>query len=120
LFSATTSTKGRIVIGGIITSITRFLGIESNPDDQVSGFELLDKAAFELIGFYKVECGHLYWFYPGDRLMPLLNVARTTLVNHSNLSYLPGDEDLVHPAPSPSPSSFAKPSSSAPSPTPIM
>ena len=51
LYSAATSTKGRIVIGEIITSITRFLGMEPNLDDRVSGSERLDKAAFELMGF---------------------------------------------------------------------
>ena len=30
LFSASTNTKGRIVIGGIITSIARFLNVKSN------------------------------------------------------------------------------------------
>jgi len=29
------STKGRIVIGGIISTIARFLGIEPNPEDRV-------------------------------------------------------------------------------------
>ena len=36
---ATISTKGRIVIGGIITTIARFLGVEPNPEDRVSGSE---------------------------------------------------------------------------------
>jgi len=54
-----TSTKGRIVIGGIITPIARFLGVEPNPDDQVSGFEQLDKVVFELMSFFKVEAGRL-------------------------------------------------------------
>jgi len=52
LYNAATSTKGRIVVGGIITSITRFLGIEPNPNDRVSGCERLDKAAFELMAFF--------------------------------------------------------------------
>ena len=43
LFSAATSTKGRIVIRGIVTSIARFLGVEPNPYDRVSRFERLDK-----------------------------------------------------------------------------
>jgi len=50
-YSTATSTKGRIVIAGIITSIASFLGIEPNPNDRVSGSEQLDKAAFELMGF---------------------------------------------------------------------
>ena len=43
------------VIGGIITSIARFLGVEPNPDDRVSGSEWLDKTIFELMSFYLVE-----------------------------------------------------------------
>jgi len=71
LYSATTSTKDRIVVGEIITSIARFLGIEPNPDDRVSGSKRVDKAAFELMDFCKVEVGRLCWIYPGGRLMPL-------------------------------------------------
>jgi len=92
-------TKGRIVIGGVITSIARFLGIEPNPDDRVRGFERLDKAAFELMGFCQVKAGRLCWIYLGGQLMPLPNVERTTLRNHHNLSYLSGDEELARPAP---------------------
>ena len=65
LYSATTSTKKRIVIRGIITSIIRFLGIELNPDDRVRGFQQLDKAAFGLMGFCQVEASRLCWIYPG-------------------------------------------------------
>jgi len=39
LHSATVSTKGRIVIGGIVTTIARFLEVEPNPEDSISGFE---------------------------------------------------------------------------------
>ena len=95
LYSAATSTKGRIVIGGIIISIARFLGIEPNPDDRVSGFERLDKVAFALMGFCRVEAGRLCWIYPGGQLMPLPNVERTTLRHYHNLSYLPRDEELA-------------------------
>jgi len=42
LYIATVSTKGRIVIGGIVTTIARFLGVEPNLEDRVSGFEELD------------------------------------------------------------------------------
>jgi len=66
LYSVAVSTKGRIVIGGIVTTIARFLGIEPNPEDRVSGFELLDQAAFEIMNFYKVEAGRLCWIYPRD------------------------------------------------------
>ena len=39
LHSAAISTKGRIVISGIITTIARFLGAEPNPEDRVSRSE---------------------------------------------------------------------------------
>jgi len=50
--------------------------------------------------------------------MPLLNVARITLLNHVNRSYLPGDEDLVHLTPPHPPSNFFGPSSSSQQPYP--
>ena len=40
--NAAVSTKGRIVIGGIMNIIARFLGIKPNPEDRVSGYEVLD------------------------------------------------------------------------------
>jgi len=61
LYSAVVSTKGRIVIGGIVTTIARFLGIEPNPEDRVFKSERLDQVAFEIINFYKVEAGLLCW-----------------------------------------------------------
>ena len=57
LYSAAISTKGRIVIGGI--TIARFLGAEPNLEDQVSGSEQPDQAAFEIINYCKVEAGRL-------------------------------------------------------------
>jgi len=36
LHIAAISTKDRIVIGGIITTIARFLGVDPNPEDRVS------------------------------------------------------------------------------------
>jgi len=78
-YSAATSNQGRIVIGGIITSIARFLGIRPNPDDRVRGSEQLDKAAFELIGFCPIEARKLCWMYPGGRFIPLPNIERMTL-----------------------------------------
>ena len=122
LYSAATSTKGRIVIGEIITSIARFLRIEPQPDDRVSGSERLDKAAFELMGFCKVEAGQLCWIYPGGQLMPLPNIEHTTLRHPPNLSYLPGDDEVLAPlAPHVPPPFVAGPSSSSqPSSTPYL
>jgi len=53
LYIATVSTKGRIVIGGIVTNIVKFLGIEPNSKDRVSGSEQLYQAAFEITNFVK-------------------------------------------------------------------
>ena len=39
LYSIAVSTKSRIFIGGIVTTIARFLGVEPNPEDRVSGSE---------------------------------------------------------------------------------
>jgi len=41
LYSAIVSTKGRIVIGGVITTIARLLGVEPDPEDQVPWSERL-------------------------------------------------------------------------------
>jgi len=59
LHSATVSTKGRIFISGIITTIARFLGVEPNLEDRVSGSERLAQAAFEIMNFCKVEADRL-------------------------------------------------------------
>ena len=59
LYSVTVSTKGRIVISGIISTIAIFLGVKPNPKDRVSGSERLDQATFELINICKVEAAHL-------------------------------------------------------------
>jgi len=61
LYSTTTSNKGRIFIGGIITSIARFLGIKPNRNVKVRGSKRLDKFAFELMGFYQVEADRSCW-----------------------------------------------------------
>ena len=58
-YSAAASTKGRIVIGGIMTTIARFLGFEPNIEDRVSRSNWLDQAAFEIMNFCKVEAGRL-------------------------------------------------------------
>jgi len=55
LHSAAGSIKGRIVIGGIVTTIARLLGVESNPDDRVFGSERLDQTAFEIMNLYKAD-----------------------------------------------------------------
>jgi len=65
LYSAAVSTKGRIIIGGIVATTTRFLGIKPNPEDRISGSEWLDQAAFEIVNFCKVEAGRLCWIYAG-------------------------------------------------------
>ena len=59
LHNAAVSTKDRIVIGAIITTITRLLGVEPNPEDRVSGSERLDQAAFEIMNFCKIETRRL-------------------------------------------------------------
>ena len=85
LYGATVSSKGRIVIGGIVTTIARFLDIEPVHEDRISGSEWLDQANFEIMNLCKVKTGHLYWIYPGDRLLPLPNVDRSTLLHQANL-----------------------------------
>jgi len=99
LHSATVSTKGRIVIGGIITTIARFLGVEPNPEDRVSGFERLDQADFDIMNFCKVEASRLYWICPGDRLLLLPNVDHTTLLHQGNLYWIPSDDKVLRPVP---------------------
>jgi len=95
LHSATVSTKGQIVIGGIVTTIARFLDVDPNLKDRVSRSEQLDKAAFEIMNFCKVEASCLCWIYPGDRLLLLPNVDRTTLLHLANLYWVPGDDKVV-------------------------
>jgi len=46
LHGATTSSAQRIVIGGIITPIARFIGMELNPNDRVASSERLNLATF--------------------------------------------------------------------------
>ena len=55
LYSAAVSTKGRIVIRGVVTTIARFLGVKPNPEDRVSGSEQLNHVTFKI----KVETGRL-------------------------------------------------------------
>jgi len=42
-----------------VTTIARFLDIEPNPEDRVSGTERLDHTAFKIMNFCKIEAGHL-------------------------------------------------------------
>ena len=55
LYSAAVSTKGRIVIGSIVTTIVRFLDIEPNPKDRVPRSERFDQVVFEIMNFCKVK-----------------------------------------------------------------
>jgi len=95
LHSAIVSTKDRIVIDEIVTTIARFFGVEPDPEDRVSGSERFDQAAFEIMNFYKVEAARLCWIYHGDRLLPLPNVDQTTLLHRCNIYWVPNDEKVV-------------------------
>ena len=66
LYSAVVSTKSRIVIGGIMTTIARFFGIEPNPKDRVSGFEQLNQVAFKIMNFCRLGARRFYLIYYGD------------------------------------------------------
>ena len=71
------------------------------------------------MGFCKVEAGRLCWIYPGGRLLPLPDIERTTLRHSQNLSYLPGDDEVVAPPAPPVPlPSTAGPSFSSQPPSP--
>jgi len=112
LYIAATSTKGRIVIEGIITSIARFFRIDPNTNDRVRGFERLGRAAFELMGFCQIEAGRFCWIYPGVDLcfFPTLNEQ---LFKAETISYIyPVIKSwfVLHLL---SPSSYARPSSSS-------
>ena len=76
LYSVATSTKGRIVVGDLITFIIKSLGVKPNPKDKVSRSEQLDKAAFEVRSFCKVEVGCLCSIYLGIRLFLFLMVPK--------------------------------------------
>ena len=65
LHSATATTKGRIVIGGIVTTSARFLGVEPNLKDKVSRFGRLDQAAFEIMNFVKLRLAVYVGFTTG-------------------------------------------------------
>ena len=99
LYSVAISNKDRIVIGGIVTTIVRFLGAEPNPGDRVFRSERLDQTVFKIMNICKVEADCVYWIYPGDRLLPRSNVDRTTLLHRANLYWVQGDSEVVQPAP---------------------
>ena len=92
LYIAATSTAGRIVIGGLITTIAKCLDVEPDPKDRVSGSKRLDKATFEQIKFLKLEAGRLWWIYPWNRLCSFPMLSRpsylTRLTFHSYLVML--------------------------------
>jgi len=50
------------------------IGINLHPDDTVPGIEWLNLAAFKQMKFYKVKVGCVCLIFPGNHLMPLLNV----------------------------------------------
>ena len=81
LHSTALSTKERIDIGGIVTTTARFLGVEPNPKDRVSGSEWLDQAAFEIMNLCKFETGCLCWIYLMNQFLLLPNVDCTTLLH---------------------------------------
>ena len=85
LYSAATTSPQRIVIRGLITLIARPVGINPNPNDIDPNFEWLTLATFQQMKFCNVDAGYVCWIYPGNRLMPLLNIDRTTLLNQTNL-----------------------------------
>jgi len=78
------------VIGALIVPIVRFA-----VDVRVPGSERLNLAAFEQMKFCKVVVERVRRIYPGNRLMPLRNVDRTTFLNQSNLYFLLSDEELA-------------------------
>jgi len=116
LHSAFTSSAQRIVIGGLITPIARFVRILLNLDDRVFGSKWLNLVAFEQMMFSNVEVRHFRCIYPRSHLMPLPNVDRTTLLNRANLYFRSDDEALAQPAPPP-PSPHLRASSSSQLPT---
>ena len=66
------------------------------------------------MNFSKVETGCLCWICPGDRLLPLPDVDRTTLRHRASLQWVPGDVEVVQPAvPPPLFTCQAEPSSSS-------
>jgi len=67
------------------------------------------------MNFCKVEVGQLFWIYPWNRLLPLPNFDRTTLLHQANLYWVPEAAEVVQLAPYPPPPYFsqARPRSSS-------
>jgi len=111
LYSAGASTIGWVVIGGLINSLAKSVGVGACLVDRVLGFEQLKLANFELMEIYKVKGGYMCWIYPENWLMTCPNVEHTTLLNRANLSFLLSDEELVYLVP-PTPPIYLRASSS--------
>jgi len=106
LYSATISTLGRIIIGGLITPSARLVTVDSTLEERVIGYERLKMDAFEQMKVCKVGVGQVRWIYSENHLIPLPNVECTTLQNQAILWFLPGDDEVVHPA-SPLPPTYS-------------
>jgi len=105
LYSAATSTSGRVVIRGIITPITMSIGFVPSSNNAAPGSKRLKVDTFEKMKFCKMEAIQVCWIFPRNQLMPLLNYECTTLQIRVNLSFLPSDEEVnraapLHPPPS--------------------
>jgi len=73
-------------LGASLPPIAKLLRLEPNPDNGVTNSERLNLAAFEQIKFCKVDGWCICWIYPDNRLMPLPNVDRTSLLNQANIA----------------------------------
>ena len=102
-------------IGLSLRALLPLVGVKSHPNDRVTGSKRLHLAAFEQIKFCKVDGGRICWIYPGNRLISLSNVDRTSLLNRVNLYFLLGYDELVRPAQPPPPTHPRVSSSSQPS-----
>jgi len=63
LYSAASSTKGRIVVGRFVATIACFFNIIPHDDDWVPGSKRFDKPSFELLSFCKLEASRLCRIY---------------------------------------------------------
>ena len=90
-----TGSAGRIVIRGLITSISRPLGVKPNLEDRVSGSEGLNKASFEQMKFVRLRLVICVGYTPGIGFCCFLIFERTTLLHRPHLSWLPNDAEVV-------------------------